>query len=149
MLHSRPQINPRSMTMPFVARIALAFALSLLASGMAQQAAMINDRANGPLQALKPLAVCILLVTMVFGAVAWWRPSAISRTAAAVLAVMLIFGAAIYIFGVSTVAPGIGGNIGYMMAMLVDFYFLLPLAVAVAIHWKLLRDVPTAHLSRN
>jgi hypothetical protein len=134
MLHSRPQINPRSMTMPFIARIALAFALSLVAGGMVQQAAMINDRANGPLQALKPLAVCILLVTLVFGAVAWWRPSAISRTAAVVLAVMLIFGAA---------------NIGYMMAMLVDFYFLLPSAVAVAIHWKLLHGGPTAHLRRN
>lgn len=137
------------MTMPLIARTALAFALSLVAGGMVQQAAMINDRANGPLQALKPLAVCILLVTLVLGAVAWWRPAAIGRTAAAVLAVMLIFGAAIYIFGVSTAAPGIGGNIGYMMAVLVDFYFLLPSAVALAIHWKLLRDSPTTYPRQN
>ena len=126
--------------MPLPARITLAFVLSFAAAGVVQQAAMINDRANGPLDALKPLAVCILLITAVFGAVAWWRrsASAIGWTAGVMLAVMLVFGVAIYIFGVSTISPGIGGNIGYMMAMLVDFYFLLPSAVAVAIHWKLL-----------
>jgi hypothetical protein len=87
------------------ARIALAFVLSLVAGGMVQQAAMLNDRANGPLQALGrlPSASCW---SRVFGAVAWWRPSAIGRTAVAVLAVMLMSGVAVYIFGASTSAPG-------------------------------------------
>ena len=123
--------------MPLPARLALA--LSFAAAGVVQQAAMINDRANGPLGALKPLAVCILLVTLVFGLVVWRRRSAVGRTAAVMLGAMLAFGVAVYIFGVNTVSPGIGGNIGYMMAMLVDFYFLLPSAAAVPIHWWLLR----------
>ena len=121
-------------------RLVLAFILSLVAAGMVQQAAMINDRANGPLSALMPLAVCILLVTLVFGLVAWRRPSAIGRTAAVLLIVMLAFGIAVYIVGVSTMAPGIGGNINYLMAVLVDFYFLLPAMVAVAVHWRVLNS---------
>ena len=130
--------------MPLPVRLALAFVLSLIAGGMVQQAAMINDRANGPLSALVPLAVCILLVTLLFGLVAWRRPSAIGRTAVAMLIVMLIFGAAVYILGVSAMGPGIGGNISYMMAVLVDFYFLLPTATAVAVHWRVLHAADAA-----
>ena len=55
------------------------------------------------------------------------------------LIAMLVFGVAVYVLGVNSMSPGIGGNIGYMMAMLVDFYFLLPAALAVPIHWWLLR----------
>ena len=136
MLHSIQQKNP----MPLAVRLVLAFILSLVAAGMVQQAAMINDRANGPLGALMPLAACILLVTLVFGPVAWWRPSAITRTAVVLLIVMLVFGVAVYIVGVSTMAPGIGGNINYLMAVLIDFYFLLPSMVAVAVHWRVLNS---------
>ena len=89
--------------------------------------------------ALPPLAVCILLITAVFGLVAWRRPSAIGRIASVMLNAMLVFGVVVYIFGVNSMSPGIGGNIGYMMAMLVDFYFLLPAALAVPVHWWLLR----------
>ena len=126
--------------MPLPVRLVLAFMLSFVAAGMVQQAAMINDRANGPLGALLPLAVCVLLVTLVFGLVAWRRPSALTRTAASLLIVMLVFGVAVYVVGVSTMAPGIGGNINYLIAMLVDFYFLLPSAVAVAVHWRVLNS---------
>ncbi len=126
--------------MPLPVRLVLAFMLSLVAAGMVQQAAMINDRANGPLGALPPLAVCVLLITLVFGLVAWWRPSAITRTAVVLLIVMLAFGVAIYIIGVNTIGPGIGGNISYLMAVLVDFYFLLPTAVAVTVHWRVLNS---------
>lgn len=127
--------------MPLPARLALAFTLSLAAAGLVQQAAMIDDRANGPLGALWPLSVCIALVTLVFGIVMRCSRSAsvAGWTAAAMLTVMLAFGVAVYIFGVATSSPGIGGNIGYMMAILVDFYFLMPSAVAAAIHWWLLR----------
>jgi hypothetical protein len=126
--------------MPLPVRLILAFMLSLVAAGMVQQAAMINDRANGPLGALPPLAVCVLLVTLMFGLVAWWRPSALTRTAAVLLIVMLVFGVAVYIMGVNSYAPGLGGNINYLIAMLVDFYFLLPSAVAVAVHWRVLNS---------
>ena len=49
-------------------------------------------------------------------------------------AAMLVFGVAVYSFGVNDLRPGIGGNIGYLIAMLVVFDFLLPSAVAVPIH---------------
>ena len=136
MLHS---IQQKSL-MPLPVRLVLAFMLSIVAAGMVQQAAMINDRANGPLGALVPLAVCILLVTLVFGLVAWRRPWALTRTAAIMLIVMLAFGVAVYVVGVNTISSGIGGNISYMMAVLVDFYFLLPTATAVALHWRVLNS---------
>ncbi len=49
-------------------------------------------------------------------------------------AAMLVFGVAVYSFGVNDLRPGIGDNIGYLIAMLVVFDFLLPSAVAVPIH---------------
>ena len=66
-------------------------------------------------------------------------PAAIGWTAAIMLAAMLVFGVAVYSFGVNDLRPGIGGNIGYLIAMLVVFYFLLPSALAVPIHWLSLR----------
>jgi len=126
--------------MPLPVRLVLAFILSLVAAGMVQQAAMINDRANGPLGALPPLAVCILLVTLVFGLVAWRRPSAITRAAVVMLIVMLVVGVVVYVFGAVSMAPGLGGNINYLIAVLIDFYFLLPTATAVAVHWRVLNS---------
>jgi hypothetical protein len=52
---------------------------------------------------------------------------------------MLVFGVAVYAFGVNARQAGLGGNISYLMAMLVVFYFLLPTALAVPIHWLMLR----------
>ena len=120
-------------------RIALAFALSFAAAGAVQQAIMIADGAKGTASALFPLAVIVLVVTAVFGAVLWRRPAAIGRTAAAMLILMLVFGVAVYVAGVASHSPGVGGNIVYLIALLVDFYFLIPAAVAVAIQWLLLR----------
>jgi len=125
--------------MPLPARIALAFALSLAAAGAVQQAIMHAYDSGAAPWALVPLGVCILLVTIVFGVVLWRRPSAIGWTAAIMLVAMLVFGVVVYSFGVNDLRPGIGGNIGYLIAMLVVFDFLLPSAVAVPIHWLLLR----------
>ena len=125
--------------MSLPARIALAFALSFAASGAVQQAIMMADGAKGTASALIPLVIIVLLITAVFGAVLWRRPAAISRAAAAMLILMLVFGVAVYVVGVSNLSPGIGGNIVYLIALLVDFYFLIPAAVAVAIQWLLLR----------
>ena len=130
--------------MPLPARIALAFALSLAAGGAVQQAIMHAYDSGAAPWALAPLGVCILLVTIVFGVVLWRRPAAIGRTAAIMLAAMLVFGVAVYSFGVNDLRPGIGGNIGYLIAMLVVFYFLLPSALAVPIHWLVLRGARNA-----
>jgi hypothetical protein len=132
--------------MPLPARVALAFALSLAAGGAVQQALMVAYESGAAPGALAPLGGCILLVTIVFGVVLWRRPAAIGWTAAIMLAAMLVFGVAVYSFGVNDLRPGIGGNIGYLIAMLVVFDFLLPSALAVPIHWLLLRgarNVPT------
>jgi hypothetical protein len=45
---------------------------------------------------------------------------------------------------VNDLRPGIGGNIGYLIAMLVAFDFLLPSALAVPIHWLVLRGARNA-----
>jgi hypothetical protein len=125
--------------MTIAIRFAAAFALSFAAAGAAQQWTMATYDSAPALDALPPLAVCILLITAVFGLVTWRRPSAIGRTVGVMLIAILVFGASVYILGKNSMSPGIGGNIGYMMAMLIDFYFLLPAALAVPIHWWLLR----------
>jgi len=127
--------------MNIVTRFAIAFALSLVACGAVQQAIMAGQGETNTSFALVPLAVIVLLITLIFGAVFWWRRSAraIGWTAGSLLVFALVFGTALYIAGVSSLAPGIGGNIAYLVATLVVFYFLAPAAVAVPIHWLALR----------
>jgi len=132
--------------MPLSARIALAFALSLAAASALQQALMLAFDNGAQPWALPPLGICILLIAIVFGLVLWLRPLAIGWTAAIMLVAMLALGGVIYNFGVNDLRPGVGGNIGYLIAMLVVFYVLPPSALAVPIHWLLLRgarSVPT------
>jgi di/tricarboxylate transporter len=104
--------------MPLSARIALAFALSLAAASALQQTLMlIYDNGAEP-RALPPLGICVVLIAIVFGLVLWLRPSAIGWTAIILLAVMLMLGGVIYHLGVNDLRPGVGGNIGYLIAML-------------------------------
>lgn len=130
--------------MPPFARIALAFALSLAAAGALQQALMLAFDNGAQPWALPPLGICVVLITIVFGLVLWLRPAAIGWAAIIMLAVMLVFGGVIYHLGVNDLRPGVGGNIGYLIAMLVVFYVLPPSAFAVPIHWLLLRGARTA-----
>jgi hypothetical protein len=125
--------------MTIAVRFAIALALSLAVGGAIQQWIMMTFDSGGAPDALPPLGVCILLITAVFGLVMWRRASAIGLAAAIILAVMLVFGVAVYAFGVNVRRAGLGGNISYLMAMLVVFYFLLPTALAVPIHWLMLR----------
>ena len=39
---------------------------------------------------------------------------------------MLVFGVAVFAAGVASHSPGVGGNIVYLIALLVDFYFVIP-----------------------
>jgi hypothetical protein len=123
--------------MPLPARFALALALSLVAAGAVQQAIMAGE--HGTLSALPPLAAGVVLISALFALVVWRRGArAAGRTAVVLLSVMLVFGVTIAILGFSTKSPGIGGNIGYGLALIVDFYFLVPAAVAMPIHWLML-----------
>lgn len=131
--------------MPLPARVALAFALSLVAAGGAQQAIMLAAGERDTAGALAFLVPIVALITFVFAIVAWRRRTvaSLSWTAGAILAVMLALGLAAYAFGRANVTPGIGGNIVYLLALFLDEYLLLPAAAAVPIHWLLLR-VPIA-----
>jgi hypothetical protein len=128
--------------MPLAVRLILALVLSLVAAGAVQQAIMAGE--HGPQSALPPLAAGVVLISALFALVAWWRRTAraVGWTAIAVLAIMLAFGVVIAILGYISISPGVGGNIGYGVALILDFYFLVPAAVAVPIHWFLLRTRP-------
>lgn len=122
-------------------RLAAAFVLSLVVCGAAQQAAMVI----GEGQLLAPfievftwLAVAVAAVTVLFAIVMRCGPYA-GRLTLVLLPVMAAAGYALYVTGVNSRSPGIAGNLFYGLAMLVIFYYLAPSALAVAIHWLILR----------
>ena len=80
--------------MTIAIRFAAAFALAFVAGGAIQQWIMAIYDSAPALDALPPLAICILLITAVFGLVVWWRPLVIGRTASVMLVAMLVFGVA-------------------------------------------------------
>jgi len=120
----------------------LAFVVSTIAAGAIQQALMIAVLdAHGPQSALIPLFGVVLAISVVFGLTRRWTKSlpAIDRVAAALLALLAAIGLAALAFGNANYSPGVGGNIMWGLAVLLDLCFLLPGAVAVVIHWWLLR----------
>jgi hypothetical protein len=121
---------------------AVAFALSMFVAGTIQQFAMVEIlAAHQPLPALIPLAVIVLLVSLVLGLVAALAKSgsALNLASACLGGLFFLVGAAALIFGAVDSSPGIGGNILWGLAVLLDVGFLLPGAVAIVIHWWLLR----------
>lgn len=125
--------------MPTAARFALAFALSLVASGAVQQAIMAAAREHGTMSALPLLAIFVALIAAVFALVLWRRRDAVGRVATAILVAFAVLGGGALAFGAATLSPGVGGNIMIGLAVILDLYFLLPATAAVAIHWWLLR----------
>ncbi len=123
--------------MRLVPRLEAAFTVSLLAAGTLQQGLMAADHLEGPLAALPPLAGMVVLVSIVF-AIAEWRKIAVERTALVLLAILIVVGTGATIIGLANRTAGVGGDILYGLAQLLDWYFLLPCAVAVPIHWLLL-----------
>jgi hypothetical protein len=123
-------------------RIAVAFASSLAASGAIQQSIMALRRIPDPLSALPTVAVIVALISITFAISCrrGLRPAAIDRTAASLVCVMIVVGLTALIIGIANLTPGVGGNILYEIALMSNLYFLLPAAVAVPIHWWLLRN---------
>jgi hypothetical protein len=125
-------------------RLALALAGSLVCCAAAQYAitaAMGETVARQHVvEVFTPLAVMVAVVTAIFGAVALHRASYAGFAALGLLAVMLAVGVPLYVVGVRSVSPGVGGNVFYGVSQVVDFYYLAPCAVAVPIHWLLLRS---------
>jgi hypothetical protein len=85
-----------------------------------------------------PLAVAVVVVTAVFALVIRRRPYA-GRLTLVLLPVMAAAGTALYITGINSRSPGVGGTVFYAVAYVVVFYYLAPCALAVPIHWLMLR----------
>jgi hypothetical protein len=122
-----------------IVRIAAAFALSLLAAGALQQIMMTAAHLEGPLAAVPPLAAMVAVVSAVFG-IAAWRKWPVGLTAVVLLAVIAVVAVGGIAIGLANRSPGVGGDILYGLASLIDLYFLLPCALAIPIHWLLLRS---------
>lgn len=120
-------------------RLALCYALSLALGVALQQATLLGTGEKIVLEMIPHLAGCVALITLLFAVVAGWGRKGVDWTAAVLLAAMLAFGALFYHAGVNSRTPGIGGHIFYGVAMLVVFYFLIPSAFAVLLHWWVLR----------
>jgi hypothetical protein len=119
----------------------LAFASSMLAGGVVQQMAMTCFLgANQPASALIPLGIALVLVAVIY-AVAFRRPNAASslNRMTAWLVGLGVAGSAFVLWaGYSSVSPGVGGNIGQAVAILVVVGFLAPFIVAILLYWWLL-----------
>jgi hypothetical protein len=122
-----------------IGRTALAGLSSLAACGIVQQAILAAD-AHHDIDLLLPLAVVVAAISALFTA-ALWRRARIGRLATILAAALLVGAAAIYAWGVNDLSPGIGGNIGYLLARMVALDVMLPAALAAPIHWRLLRNV--------
>jgi hypothetical protein len=119
-------------------RVVAAFVLSLLAAGALQQIMMSAAHLADPLDAVPPLAAMIVVVSAVFG-IAVWRKWPVWLTAAMLLAIIAAVAIGGIVIGLANLSPGVGGDILYGLAQVIDLYFLLPCALAVPIHWLLLR----------
>lgn len=128
--------------MPLSRRIALAFALSLAVAGLLQQVIMLARDEYDTVYSPVILAGIIAIVSLAFALVAWKGRSTarMGRTAIVVLAVMLALGLSLYAAGLALLQPGFAGNILYRMALFADFQLLLPAALAVPVHWLILRS---------
>jgi hypothetical protein len=126
------------------ARLALGFVVSVALGALAQRgvvAAFGDGDADTALLILVPLAA---LITAVFGVVAWrgWTATRIGRTAAALVAVLVVLGLGLTVAGFMLVQPGALGHLPVALALFVDAAVLLPAIGAVLVQWLLLRHPP-------
>jgi hypothetical protein len=124
--------------MNYIVRLIAALALSALVGGAIQQLLAIVFL-DGPHWDMLPLlAGIVLLVSVVMGLVG--RNATVLNQVTAWLIVLLgVVGVGGLIAGALEKSPGIGGNILLLVAELIDVGFLLPAAVAILLHWWLLR----------
>jgi hypothetical protein len=125
-------------------RIAAAYILSVIACGTAQYATIVMSAGHDhyPLKALfeifPPLLVAVLLVTTLFVLAIQCGPYA-GRLTLILLPLMAAAGYALYVSGVNSRSSGADGNLFYAVNMIVVFYYLAPCALAVPVHWLMLR----------
>lgn len=139
-----PRGRGNGITMKLWVRLAQAYVLSLVLCGALQQAMLIVTGEKIILDMLPHLGGCIAAITLLFAVVEGFGRKGVDWAAALLLVAMLAFGVALYHTGVNSRTPGVGGTVFHGVAMLVVFYFLIPSALAVPIHWRLLRRAPAA-----
>jgi hypothetical protein len=67
------------------------------------------------------------------------RRATLNQVTAWLIILLTLVGVLALIFGAREQSPGVGGNIMFLVAVLIDIGFLIPAGVAVLIHWWLLR----------
>jgi len=119
----------------------LAFMLSVIIGAAIQQVFMSVVLGGQAWSALVPLLAAIVVLSTLYAFVdrCGKTSRALDMTTAGLLATMLILGAASLVVGEIESSPGIGGNIVMLLALFAVVGFLLPCAIAVVIHWWLLR----------
>lgn len=118
--------------------LGLAFFVSVIVCAAVQWGILKAGGVRGGVALLPPLAVLVALISGAY-ALLLGRRFGVARSAAILLAGLLALGGGIYAWGVHDLQPGIGGNIGYLLARMAALHLLLPAAVAVPVHWWLLR----------
>lgn len=124
-------------------RFALAWALSFAGAVVVQQIVTAAMGERDMVFAIVFVAAMATLATAVFALSLWRRRTAarLNWTAGVLLAVMLALGIVVYFAGRASLQPGIGGNIGFLLAQFFAFYVLAPGVVAVLLQMSLLRGV--------
>jgi hypothetical protein len=128
--------------------LALAFVLSVILSAAVQWIMLKIDGMRGGLALLPPLVAMVALTSAAF-ALLLWRRVGVNTGAIALLAILLVFSAGVFAWGVHDLRPDVGGNIGYLLARMVSLYFLLPATAAVPVHWWILRADAAPPQMRN
>jgi hypothetical protein len=130
------------MTVP--SRLALGFVLSLAFSAGLQRAVLAGFGGGDRTTILALLAGLVALIAAIFALVVRrrWTAARVDRTAGATLAALAVLGLGLYVTGTLMGGPGIGGRIAADLAVLIDLAIVLPAAVAVPVHWLLLRHAP-------
>jgi hypothetical protein len=127
--------------MSFVRPLGLAFFVSVIVCAAIQWVTLKAAGVRGGVSLLPFLAALVAAISGVF-ALLLRRQYELARGAAFLLVALLALAAGIYGWGVNDLTPGIGGNIGYLLARLAVLHLLLPATAAVPVHWWLLRAAP-------
>lgn len=124
--------------MSFVARLVAAFTLSLIVGGALQHLLVVMVMGEAEWGMLLWLAGAVVMVTAAMS-LASRRRATLNQVTVLLIVLLTLVGVAALIFGAREQSPGVGGNIMFLVAVLIDIGFLIPAVVAILIHWWLLR----------
>jgi hypothetical protein len=124
--------------MSYVARPIAAFALSVLVAGAVQRALVLLVLGKAEWDMLLWLAGVVVLVTAAMS-VASRKAVLLGHVTVWLLVLLTLAAGVALVVAMREQSPGVGGNILFLVAVLVNVGFLIPAAAAILIHWWLLR----------